>query len=73
MVAGMTESAAPAAGAALHEVAWTAEALERLRRVPEFVRPFAKTMLEKLARDSGSGRVDAALLDSAKSQFMPGG
>jgi hypothetical protein len=51
-------------------VAWTPEAEERLGRVPDFVRAFAKTMIEDMARQNGSSRVDGALMDTAKEKFM---
>lgn len=52
------------------EVAWTPEAKERLERVPDFVRAFAKTMIEDMARQDGSNRVDGSLMDRAKERFM---
>jgi len=49
--------------------AWTAAALERLATIPEFVRPMAKTGIEKFARDRGLDRVDESVLDEAKDYF----
>ena len=63
------DAASPPGGPAV-EVSWSAEARERLERVPDFVRSFAKTMIEDLARQSGTYRVDGALMDSAKEKFM---
>lgn len=65
MPAAKTETAQNVA-----EVAWSAEAKERLEKVPDFVRPFAKTMIEELARQNGSAVVDAGLMDTAKAKFM---
>jgi len=50
-------------------IRWTAEAQERLSSVPEFVRPMAKTGIEKYARDNGYAEVDAKVLDEARSHF----
>jgi len=63
MVQGM-ESAPAADG-----LAWTAEALERLTKVPEFVRPMARAGIERYARERGLEKVDAQVLDQAKSFF----
>jgi predicted RNA-binding Zn-ribbon protein involved in translation (DUF1610 family) len=48
---------------------WTEQALERLATIPEFVRPMAKTGIEKFARDRGLERVDENILDEAKDYF----
>ena len=61
VVAGMT--------AAAGEIPWTAAALARLTKIPEFVRPMAKTGIEKYARDKGYARVDEEVLDQAKDFF----
>jgi Proto-chlorophyllide reductase 57 kD subunit len=65
---GMVQSmeSAPAAGAGL---AWTADALDRLAKVPEFVRPMARAGIERYARERGLEKVDAHVLDEAKSFF----
>jgi len=62
MVQG-TEAASPAG------LAWTAEALDRLANVPEFVRPMARAGIERYARERGLEKVDAQVLDQAKSFF----
>ncbi len=51
------------------DVVWTAKALERLERIPEFVRPMARTGIEKFARERGVSEVDEPLLDQAKDFF----
>lgn len=61
-----TEAARADAG----PVSWTPEAKERLERVPDFVRGFAKTMIEDMARQDGSSVVNDALMDAAKTKFM---
>jgi hypothetical protein len=50
-------------------VQWTAAAEARLANIPEFVRPMAKTGIEKFARDRGSLEVDETILDAAKDFF----
>jgi len=50
-------------------VRWTAAAEARLANIPEFVRPMAKTGIEKFARDKGSRQVDEAILDEARDFF----
>lgn len=51
------------------ELEWTAEAEERLLRIPEFVRPMVKKSIEQHARDKGHTRIDAAVMDEVKGQF----
>ncbi len=48
---------------------WTDDARERLDTIPAFVRPMAKTGIEKFARDRGYPAVDAAVLDEARQFF----
>lgn len=50
-------------------VRWTAAAEARLANIPEFVRPMAKTGIEKFARDRGAVEVDETILDAAKEFF----
>ena len=50
-------------------VRWTAAAEARLANIPEFVRPMAKTGIEKFARDRGAHEVDEKILDAAKEFF----
>ena len=50
-------------------VRWTAAAEARLANIPEFVRPMAKTGIEKFARDKGSLEVDEKILDAARDFF----
>ncbi|MBZ0111225.1 MAG: PCP reductase family protein [Thermoanaerobaculia bacterium] len=45
---------------------WTAEALSRLDRIPEFVRPMAKQGIEHWARDHGCDRVTEEVLERAR-------
>jgi Proto-chlorophyllide reductase 57 kD subunit len=51
------------------EMQWSGQALERLGRVPEFVRPMARSGIERFARENGFREVDEQVLDRAKSFF----
>ena len=64
MVEGMT--AAAGTGAALP---WTPQAEQRLRNIPDFVRPMARQGIEQFARERGAAQVDESLLDEAKQFF----
>ena len=50
-------------------VPWTDEARHRLDNIPEFVRPMARTGIEKFARDNGYQTVNEEVLDKAKDFF----
>jgi hypothetical protein len=50
-------------------VHWTAAAEARLAKVPEFVRPMARTGIERFARERGSLEVDERILDAARDFF----
>ena len=50
-------------------VRWTAAAEARLANIPEFVRPMAKTGIERFARERGAAEVDEAILDAARDFF----
>jgi hypothetical protein len=50
-------------------VRWTAAAEARLANIPEFVRPMAKTGIEKFARDKGTLEIDEKMLDEAREFF----
>ena len=51
------------------EVSWTAEALERLEKIPEFVRPMAKQGIEHYAVSNGHALIDDTLMEKARGQF----
>jgi hypothetical protein len=51
------------------QVRWTAAAEARLQNIPEFVRPMAKTGIEKFAQDRGALEVDEKILDEARDFF----
>jgi len=50
-------------------VRWTSAAEARLANIPSFVRPMAKTGIEKFARERGTLEVDETILDAAKEFF----
>jgi hypothetical protein len=67
--AGSAKGGAAEVAAGREGVAWTPEARERLRNIPEFARPMAETGIEKFARDRGHAQIDAAVMDEAKEFF----
>ena len=69
--AGMipAEDARPRASDEPIPVRWTAAAEARLANIPEFVRPMARTGIERFARERGSAEVDETILDAAKEFF----
>ena len=50
-------------------VRWTAAAEARLANIPEFVRPMARTGIERFARERGALEVDETTLDAARDFF----
>ena len=50
-------------------VRWTAAAEARLAKIPDFVRPMAKTGIERFAQENGASEVDEKILDAAKDFF----
>ena len=50
-------------------VRWTSAAEARLANIPSFVRPMAKTGIEKFARERGTLEVDETILDAARDFF----
>jgi hypothetical protein len=57
------------AGAPPPVVRWTAAAEARLERIPEFIRPMARTGIERFAREQGAAEVDEQILDAAREFF----
>ena len=51
------------------EVRWTSGAEARLANIPAFVRPMARTGIEKFAREQGALEVDEKILDAAREFF----
>ena len=48
---------------------WTPEALERLERIPSFVRPMAKMGIESFAKDNGHDEITGEVMDAARGNF----
>ena len=48
---------------------WTPEALERLERVPSFVRSMAKASIEEFARENGHTEITTEVMDTARGNF----
>jgi Proto-chlorophyllide reductase 57 kD subunit len=69
--AGEVTGYATSTGAAAQTVPvrWTAAAEARLEKVPAFVRPMARTGIERFARENGSHEVDEQVLDAARDFF----
>jgi hypothetical protein len=67
MIPGMEDR--PGATGEPLPVRWTSAAEARLANIPEFVRPMAKTGIEKFAREQGSQEVDEKILDAARDFF----
>jgi hypothetical protein len=57
------------AGEQIPAVRWTAAAEARLTNIPEFVRPMARTGIERFARERGALEVDEKILDAARDFF----
>jgi hypothetical protein len=64
-----TEGAAERPPAGPLPVRWTAAAEARLANIPEFVRPMARTGIERFAQERGAFEVDEKLLDAARDFF----
>jgi len=72
MVASMgAGSGEQANGSGIAPVEWSAEALDRLAKIPDFVRPTVKMEVEAYARQAGDTFVTQSMLDKYK--VAPGG
>lgn len=67
MIPGMSQSTEQHAPAG--SVRWTAGAAERLRGIPEYVRPMAKSGIERFAAERGYPEVDEKVLEEARAVF----
>jgi hypothetical protein len=65
MIPGMEGSQQPAE----MPVRWTSAAEARLANIPEFVRPMARTGIERFAQERGALEVDEKILDAARDFF----
>jgi hypothetical protein len=68
MIPGM-EDAQPGQVGEPTPVRWTSGAEARLANIPEFVRPMARTGIERFARERGALEVDEKILDAARDFF----
>ena len=66
---GPIEATQPDHAAEPIPVRWTAAAEARLANIPDFVRPMARTGIERFAREQGTAEVDEKMLDKAKDFF----
>ena len=53
-----------------NDITWSADAEERLNRLPDFIRPMAKREIERMAKDKGQPEITAEIMDEAKTKFM---
>jgi hypothetical protein len=49
---------------------WDEEALQRIEKIPSFVRGMAKAKIEKAAKQAGEEKVTANFLDANKAKLM---
>ena len=68
MIPGMEDAQPGQAGEPI-PVRWTSGAEARLANIPEFVRPMARTGIERFARERGALEVDEQILDAARDFF----
>jgi hypothetical protein len=64
-----TEGAQPGQADEPIPVRWTSGAEARLANIPAFVRPMARTGIERFARERGALEVDEQMLDAARDFF----
>ena len=64
-----SEGAAERAPTEPTRVQWTAAAEARLANIPAFVRPMARTGIERFAQEKGALEVDEKILDEARDFF----
>ena len=71
MMAGVEGAVDTGAGQAIdsNPVRWTSAAEARLANIPAFVRPMARTGIERFARERGAFEVDEKMLDAAREFF----
>ena len=69
MIPGMEGTVEGAGRAEPIPVRWTPAAEARLANIPEFVRPMARTGIERFAREKGALEVDEQILDAAREFF----
>jgi hypothetical protein len=66
---GMIPGAEQPRAAEPSPIRWTAAAEARLEKIPEFIRPMARTGIERFAREKGTLEIDEKILDAARDFF----
>lgn len=56
-------------GSSEDSLPWAPDALARLERIPEFIRPMARKGVEDFARDRGYGQIDITVMEEARQAF----
>lgn len=70
---GLTSSGKPASGApANSEFTWTADAKEKLDRLPAFVKPMVQSSVEAYARKQGYTTITLQVMDDSKNDSPNG-
>jgi len=70
---GLTSSGRPGnAGATITDFAWSADAKEKLDRLPSFVKPMVQSSVEAFARKQGYQRITLQVMDDSKSESSNG-
>jgi Proto-chlorophyllide reductase 57 kD subunit len=70
---GLTSGGKPSdAGAATTEFAWSADAKEKLDRLPSFVKPMVQSSVEAFARKQGYQTITLQVMDDSKSESSNG-
>jgi hypothetical protein len=70
---GLTSGGKPGnAGAATTEFAWSADAKEKLDRLPSFVKPMVQSSVEAFARKQGYQTITLQVMDDSKSESSNG-
>jgi len=66
---GLTTSGSqPSSGAVKSELIWTADAQERLERLPAFVKPMVQSSIEAYARKQGYTTITLQVMDDSKNE-----
>ncbi len=70
---GLTSGGKPGdAGAVISEFAWSADAKEKLDRLPSFVKPMVQSSVEAFARKQGYKTITLQVMDDSKSDSSNG-
>jgi predicted transcriptional regulator len=69
---GLTSGKPGNVGEATTEFAWSADAKEKLDRLPSFVKPMVQSSVEAFARKQGYQRITLQVMDDSKSESSNG-